>query len=184
MQTSGRMPDAANVTKTKTAALHDDFPQLPGEQVLAHQGTAWWEAAEARLAAKRLLVVAQGGTPPEVDSILDVDLSSVPELPPEHRDYHRRMETRTKIQTQNEANRIRRWHLTMQAWTELYTLVKTATEVTAPTLSREMKELCDLYRSDGIAGGYFDGPRAWRMIEDRLFGRRPIMKGRRLSTCI
>ena len=98
LQTSGTtMPDAAGVTKTKPTALHEDFPQLPGEQVLAHQGSAWWEAAEARLAAKKLLVVAQGGIPPEAESILDVDLASVPELPTEHRDHHRRMETRTKI---------------------------------------------------------------------------------------
>ena len=45
-----------------------------------------------------------------------------------------------------------------------------------------MKELCDLYRSDGIAGGYFDGPRAWRMIEDRLFGGQRSEVGQRTFT--
>ena len=39
------------------------FPQFPGENVHAHAATQYKEAAEARFAARNLLVVANGGTP-------------------------------------------------------------------------------------------------------------------------
>ena len=41
-----------------------------------------------------------------------------------------------------------------------------------PVTSREMKELCDLSTTRGIAGGYFDGPRAWRIVIGKLKGGR------------
>ena len=53
--------------------------------------------------------------------IKDVDVSKTPSLPPDQRDHHRRDRIRT--QTQNEEIAERRWLLTMQAWTEVYTLL-------------------------------------------------------------
>ena len=57
------------------------FPTFPGEDFLAHAGSQYKEQAEARLAARSLLAVAQGDYPPSVKSIVDVDLSTLPELP-------------------------------------------------------------------------------------------------------
>ena len=107
-------------SKNATADVYS-FPQYPGEDCLAHAATQFIEAAEARLATRSLLSVAQGDEPPSVKCIIDVDLSELPELPPEHRDYHRRMDTRSKIKAQNRANDQKRFQLTMEAWTELYT---------------------------------------------------------------
>ncbi len=46
--------------------------------------------------------------------------------------------------------------------------LKESTEETAPVLSRELKEQCDLSITRNLAGGYFDGPRAWRIVLHRL----------------
>ena len=102
--------------------------------------------------------------------ITDVDLTLLPSLPPDHRDYHRREEYRIKTQTQNQSNATKRYTLTMEAWTEVYTMLKKSTETTAPVLSREIKETCDLEKTAGVVGGYFDGPRGWRMTLHRLKG--------------
>ena len=130
------------------------FPQFPGEDFLAHAGTQYKEQAEARLASRSLLAVAQGDYPPSVKSIVDVDLDSLPELPVDHRDYTRRQETRIKIQTQNAANAEKRYDLLMTAWTEVYTLLKESTETTAPVLSRQLRMSCDLLANRNITGGY------------------------------
>ena len=88
-----------------TAALGvGDFPQFPGEDFLAHAATQFQEQAEARLANRGLLAVAEGHPPTAVKCIVDVDLTALPELPPSHRDYHRRLESRTKVEAQNTAN--------------------------------------------------------------------------------
>ena len=144
------------------------FPQFPGEDFLAHAGTQYKEQAEARLASRSLLAVAQGDYPPSVKSIVDVDLDSLPELPVGHRDYTRRQETRIKIQTQNAANAEKRYDLLMTAWTEVYTLLKESTETTAPVLSRQLRMSCDLLANRNITGGYFDGPQAWRIVLHKL----------------
>ena len=82
----------------------EEFPQFPGEEFFAHAGSQWVEMAEVRLTKRGLLAVAQGHDPPTVTSIVDIDLTELPELPQSHRDHHRRLEARTKIRTQNVAN--------------------------------------------------------------------------------
>ena len=157
--------------KTESLAVSNAaFPAYPGEDCLAHDAKLYQEQVEARFAARSLLVVAQGGSPPAADAIIDIDLSKLPPLPESHRDFNRREEVRIRIGTQNTANQRRRVQLTMEAWTEIYTLLKTSTETTAPVLSRELKEVCDLAVVRNIPGGYFDGPRAWQIVLDRLQG--------------
>ena len=63
------------------------FPQHPGEDARAHAAQIYWEQVEARLATLGLLSVAEGGLPDEAKCIVDVDLSLLPMLPKEHRDY-------------------------------------------------------------------------------------------------
>ena len=141
---------------------HIAFPQFPGENVHAHAATQYKEAAEARFAARNLLVVANGGTPAAARAIVDVDLRELPELPVDNRDYSRRLETRIKIKATNAANAQKRLQITLEAWTEIYTLLKVSTEATAPVLSRDLKLNCDLALVSEHVGS-FDGPRAWRL---------------------
>ena len=78
--------DADTTNKTLSTQL---FPQHPGEEPHAHSATQYKEAAEARLAEKGLLAVAQGEEHSSVKAIVDVDLSLLPALPATDRDYHR-----------------------------------------------------------------------------------------------
>ena len=71
-------------------------------------------------------------------------MTELPELPVSNKDYSRRLETRIKIKAANAANAQKRLQITLEAWTEIYTLLKTSTEVTAPMLSRDLKLNCDL----------------------------------------
>ena len=144
------------------------LPPFPGDDFFAHDATTWMEQAEPRLG--RLLAVAQGQIPAAAAQIIDIDLSSLPELPQDHRDYHRRLETRIKVQAQNDANASRRWAIVMDAWTDLYVAIKACTETTAPVFSRQLRDACDLAKTQGIAGGYKDGPRAWRAVLGKLAG--------------
>ena len=86
----------------------------------------------------------------------------LPVLPVTHKDYYRNLETRLKIQTQNAQNEEKRFQIRMSDWTTVYSLFKTSTEKSAPLLSRDLLELCDMAKVTGDAKytGCFDGPRA------------------------
>ena len=146
-----------------------NLPEFPGENFFSHAATAYKEQVEARLAELGWLAAAQGLQSEAVKAIVDIDLTRLPELEPTHREYHRRMETRIKVEAQNEANRQRRCSIQLSEWTKIYAALKKSTESTAPVLSRELQERCDLSkRSPPVAGGHFDGPRAWRMVLHKL----------------
>ena len=70
----------------------------------------------------------------------------------------------------NRANEERRFTLTMEAWTEVYTFLKSCTESSAPVLSRQLRDSCDLMKTRSLPGGYFDGPRAWQIVLQKLAG--------------
>ena len=146
----GKDPDKADLDTSS-------FPQFPGENFLAHEATQYKEQAEARFAQRQLLAVAQGFDPPSATSIVDVNLDELPELHESHRDHHRRHEARIKIMAQNKSNAEKRFQLVMEDRTKVYTLLKTSTESTAPVLSRELKELCDMELLHALPGGFFDG---------------------------
>ena len=92
----------------------------------------------------------------------------MPALPADHRDHNRRHEARISAQNKNRSNDEKRFHLVMEARTELYTLLKTCTETSAPVLTRQLKNRCDLSSVPGVPAGYYDGPLAWRMVQDKL----------------
>jgi hypothetical protein len=73
-----------------------------------------------------------------------------------------------KLRERDIHNARRREQLTFQAWTEIYTLFAASTEHSAPVLHRELKELCDMAKTHGMQGGYFDGPCAYRIVFARL----------------
>ena len=153
------------------AASHEALlTPFPGEEFIAHVAELWQEQTEARLAKRSLLAAAYGHAPAATRSIVDVDLALLPSLPAAHRDHHRREEARLKAHTQNTANAEKRWQITMETWTEIYTALKESTEITAPVLSKKMKDACDLSKTMGIVGGYYDGPLAFRMVLDKMHG--------------
>ena len=149
---------AGDNDSAEKSTISVDFPPFPGEQPLAHAATIFQEKAENILTSLGLLTVVRGGEPTAVRSIIDTDLSELPELPPGDPGYERRVELRIRYITQNKANAEKRLEITMKAWTKAYTLFKACTEKTAPVLSRELLEMCDLSKTRNLAGGWFDGP--------------------------
>eukprot|EP00966_Prymnesium_polylepis_P258023 5960107-Prymnesium_polylepis.4 len=107
------------IHKKLTRSDDTDFPQFPGEDFLAHTAEQYREVAEARLATRHLLAVAEGYPPASIKSIIDVDLSKLPSLPADNRDYQCREETRIKIMAQNQANAEKRFTMTMH-WSRHY----------------------------------------------------------------
>lgn len=91
----------------------------------------------------KLLTVAEGHYPPEVTCIVDVNLDELPELPESHKEHNRRKEARIKLIAQNESNQRKRESIIYEKWTELYTVLKTCTEETAPVTSRQLMQVCD-----------------------------------------
>ena len=165
MSTALAAGDAGSGKSSTLFNTSTDLPQFPGDQdVLAHVATTFRNAAEARLASRGLLAVAQGGMPPAAAQIINVDLTELPELPVDQRDHNRRKETRIRTITANKANDVKRKQLIYDAWTEIYGLVYKSVEVSAPVLAQELKDHCDLATTSGMPGGYFDGPRAWAIL--------------------
>ena len=164
------MPDPASTEWSRPVTQFHALPQFPGEEFLAHEGTKFMDLAKPILAKMKLLAVASGQMPAAAAMIKDFDLTKLPSLPHTHRDYTRREETRIKYQSQNEANNDKRNLITYEYWTDLYAIVKASTEKTAPVLSQEIEKACDLSlpANGGVQGGFFDGPRAWRMLKARL----------------
>ena len=62
----------------------------------------------SRLGGEQLLDVADGNPPARNRTIVDYDLSKLPELPPSYSNYDKRMETRMKYQCVNDANAAKR----------------------------------------------------------------------------
>ena len=81
--------------------------------------------------------------------------------------YERALESRIKIEAVNKRNAVLRDQLTYEAWTRLYGLLSDSCETTHPTMHEEMYELCRLDKR-GVTGGYFDGPRAWKIYLNSL----------------
>ena len=163
----GGPEDGAKAPKL-SAAANQDFPQYPGPDSLAHAGAQYLEDIDARFALLGLKGVAQGHDSPGVRAIIDTDLSMVPVPPATHKDYYRIMEFRTKIQNQNAVNEQKRLATRMGDWTSLYGWLKLSTEKTAPILSRDLTELCDMQTIHGDAtyAGYFDGPLAYKIVKN------------------
>ena len=129
---------------------------------MPHQGTAWYEAAVGRLAG-RLLRVANGLVPTDVEKIVDIDLTQIPQLPATHAHYERRLEARLRAERDNARNRTERQEIYIRDWTDLYKLMAEATEANAPLLHRAIHNACDMSHYTPPLPG-FDGPRAWNMV--------------------
>jgi hypothetical protein len=79
---------AANDTPSSTPTTAQ-FPDHPGDSFLAHQGKRFREAADTYLTGAILLDTAKGHMPAECGHLIDVDMATIPVVPPDHRDFHR-----------------------------------------------------------------------------------------------
>ena len=145
-----------------------EMPILSGEDLRLHDAVAYWESAQGALAFNGLLKAAMGMEPDEAKKIVDIDLGEIPNLPQEHPGYERRLETRLRIRTQNKSNRMQRYAIIMRQRTDVYSAFYKSAEPKAPIFARELRESCD-YTRDNVAGGYFDGVTAYRMVYNKLF---------------
>ena len=100
--------DSSATGKNSESATHAAFPQIPGEDFLAHAASHYREQVDARLAELGLLSVAQGHDPASVKAIIDYDLAALPVLASTHKDFYRNMETRMKWEKENAANEEKR----------------------------------------------------------------------------
>ena len=145
-----------------------EMPTMAGEDMHLYDAVQYWESAQTALAHASLLKAAMGMQPDEAKRIVDVDLSQLPVLTPDHPQYYRQLETKLRIKTQNKSNRIQRYTIIMKQRTDVYTLFYKSAEPRAPIFARELREACD-YTRDGLAGGYFDGVTAYRRVYAKLF---------------
>ncbi|KAL1508545.1 hypothetical protein AB1Y20_004644 [Prymnesium parvum] len=76
-----------NIELDSTSTGDLTLPKFPGETPLRHEAQEWLETAEAKLAARGLLAVANGGEPAATRQIVDVPLDALPELPADHRGH-------------------------------------------------------------------------------------------------
>ena len=144
------------------------MPVMAGEDMRLHDAVAFWESVQTALAHAGLLKAAMGMVPDEASQIVDMDLSRLPVLPPEHPQYYRQLETTLRVKAQNKSNRRKRYAIIMSKRTSVYTMMHKSAEPKAPIFARELREACD-YSRTGTVGGYFDGVTAYRMVYSKLF---------------
>ena len=126
-------------------------------------------ATITKLGVADLMVVAETGVPTILSEIVDINVDDFPDLPVAHSQYERRRTERMKIQATNSSNHGKRKHITLRLWTTLFEMLRSSCIANAPVLASELYDLCALDKR-GIPGLYFDGPRAWRILMDRIDG--------------
>ena len=144
---------------------------FPSDEPYRHQILLWHESAKVQLAPMGLLQVAEGSLPATASLLTIVDLSAFPAAVPGTPDYMRVFMARRKIEEENRVNAARKRIITMQAYTKLYMMLAAACEKTAPATFRRMQQLCEmrvLYPSMPELHCYYDGPRAWRLLNDKM----------------
>ena len=113
-----------------------------------------------------LLVVADGGEPERNAKLKEWDLSKVPALNPSDRDFSRREMERMKLIRINEDFLDDKFTNTMTDWTRIYMSIAMCAKTSAPLFYQRIKLVCNLAErgAASIAGGYWDGPLAWKML--------------------
>ena len=132
----------------------------PGCRSHQHKNIAHLRHVNAAFAEHGLLETAQGGQSLRVRMLEIVDLATVP-APDNTRDPQYRM-TLFKIQKRNERNAMKAIQYEYQDWTLIYVALYECCADTHPALAEEMYETCRLDLR-GVSGGYFDGPRCYKM---------------------
>ena len=152
------------------------LPPHPGLRAYRHVSVAHLRETKTILANHGLLEAAEGGYPPKVLLLKDVDISRLYSADPE------KLAALThKAQQKNSKNAERRNLWMLEAWTKIYASLSDCCRTTCPALHEELYALCGL-ESRGVRGGYMDGPLAFRLyVAFRPCARRPT--GTTTSAC-
>ena len=145
------------------------LPDFPGEQgqLRSHDGRIWKQSAITILAPFGLVITAMTGVPPRVAEIIDTDVDSIPEFQPGHPEYASNTQRRMKVERENQINAQRRMRIVLEEWTKLFEAIRSCCVARAPLLANDLFELCAL-ATQGITGGHFDGPLAWRIVDHEI----------------
>ena len=133
------------------------LPPHPGLRAYRHVSVAHLRETKTILANNGLLEAAEGGYPPKVLLLKDVDISRLYSADPE------KLAALThKARQKNSKNAERRNLWMLEAWTKIYASLSDCCRTTCPALHEELYALCGL-ESRGVRGGYMDGPLAFRL---------------------
>ena len=148
--------------KTKLAKV--PLPDFPGERVLSHQGRIWKKGAITAFAPYGYVITAETGRSQRLEELIDIDIDvDFPMVPQTDRNHTRIMESRSRAARDNKVNAAKRIRYTFEDWTAIYNSCYNCCLTNAPSLASELFDLCAL-STQGVSGGHFDGPRAWRIL--------------------
>ena len=146
------------------------LPVAPGPaQPLTHLAVRFRKKLDASLSSQGYYDVAHGRESSRVAQIKVLDLTRHPglsavhlaSLPPERR-YRYEVE-RAKLELQVEQAMQKKYDVTMDERTILCEAIAISNDTNNPVLAKRIRDDCNYTASLGIAGGYYDGPRAYNL---------------------
>ena len=145
-----------------------DLPAWVGPDPKLHEAYEFLRKTKPILIEKGLWVVAEGGSPAKCNSIVDFDVNQLPVPPSTSSSYYRYLETKLRLDTQNEQNDRTRTRYLLEAWDELFGLIsRCVAKSSDEPLLRALETQC--IRHDLPGGARYDAPRAWSILTQSLF---------------
>ena len=131
------------------------------------------EIAKYKMSSAGLLEVANGQDHPDVQALLDYDLTELPPVPPDPSDssYVKLLELHAKWKMHNQRNATERFNKQLKYMDSVYDAVATSAEKTAPMFFEELKDACAYANTmPGVPQlkDHYDGARAWQMYLAKL----------------
>jgi len=154
-----------------TSGTEASLTPHPGDDARSHLKAKWRNEAKRVLAAQDLFLTAEEGRHVDMEAIKLQ--RTLPELTPEHDDANSRLEYNERVRVSNSTKIYQRRHIIVAALTRTYNLLAQSCKETAPLIHELMRQHCDMSRYDvPVAGGAFDGYRAWHIIEQNFHKER------------
>ena len=164
------MADGDESTSTSGGPRKLLLPVAPGPaQPLTHLAVRFRKKLDASLSSQGYYDVAQGRESSRVAQIKVLDLALHPGLSPTDlvslspdRRYRYEIE-RSKLELQVEQAMQKKYDVTMDERTVLCEAIAISNDTNNPVLAKRIRDDCNYTATLGIAGGYYDGPRAYNL---------------------
>ena len=164
------MADGDESTSTSGGPRKLLLPVAPGPaQPLTHLAVRFRKKLDASLSSQGYYDVAQGRESSRVAQIKVLDLALHPGLSPTDlvslspdRRYRYEIE-RSKLELQVEQAMQKKYDVTMDERTVLCEAIAISNDTNNPVLAKLIRDDCNYTATLGIAGGYYDGPRAYNL---------------------